>query len=253
MASGPDDLYSGSWNGGGGTPSYDFKNQTTAIQVLLGGMQLALPDFSPPPTTSPSSSMPTAMILSSSKPIGAIVGGVIGGIIILALAFGILFLYFRMEKRKRSESFLHMDPVMSPSSETPGSVIETGQIAQPEPVALPLSGPNRIRHPYAQVRSEKQAAIQARTTIQTQTTTQPTATSQSHTRSPSDEAAPAHSANPSAAESPITFAAGSTGQVSTGELMDMLSVLSDRFRRGEVPWDNRASPPDYSHPFGHGE
>jgi hypothetical protein len=96
---GSKDIYAGLWSGP--TATYDFSNQTTAIEVLLSGLavtnttdsQAASPPPPPPPPTN------TSMPIHHKSIVGAIVGGAIGGSIVLFLMLMLLVLILRQRRR----------------------------------------------------------------------------------------------------------------------------------------------------------
>ncbi|KAK7034581.1 hypothetical protein VNI00_012210 [Paramarasmius palmivorus] len=92
QATSGDNVYAGSWSG---PPSsnFDARNQTSAAQVLIDGIDLFENKPTPIVTLSPS---PTG---KHSLPIAVIVGSVSGGVL---LVLGVLLAYFLLRRRHRS-------------------------------------------------------------------------------------------------------------------------------------------------------
>lgn len=83
------DRYSGAWDGRDGTPQYDYVNQTDAIYVLLAGLEVA-------DTTSAAPKSGTG----TDPQLGAIIGGAVGSVVLVLLAFGLVLFRYRHKLRK---------------------------------------------------------------------------------------------------------------------------------------------------------
>jgi hypothetical protein len=102
------DIYAGVWSGLKAT--YDFSNQTAAVDVLLGGIEVDnTTDSASPPL------MNTTMPIHHNSPVGAIVGGAIGGSIVLFMMLVLLVLILRQRRRRIATAAALPKPSEEPS------------------------------------------------------------------------------------------------------------------------------------------
>jgi hypothetical protein len=95
------DVYAGSWLGP--ASPYHFVNQTSAIDVLLGGLVVsggdAASSASPTSPTTSTSTNSASTNAAHKGNVGAIVGGVIGGTIVLFMMIVLAWLIMRQRHR----------------------------------------------------------------------------------------------------------------------------------------------------------
>jgi len=227
--------YSGSWSG----PSYPyaFANETSALDVLLGGLLVANGttgnSTSPSQTGSPSSSPSPSQGSQTHSPTGAIVGGVVGGLVTLLFAIGAIILYRRVKRRQK-----RLISEIIPSTDEdydPYLYINSGQ--QPMPVPEPFvmeNGRSRGESNSASALDEKALGESALVYATSNTITDPPSSSTNQPQPSANElTSSSSSSDPQPQAEP---------QLSTTELVGM---LNERLRRGDVIWNPEESPPVY--------
>lgn len=99
FASDGENRYAGAWDGRDGTPVYDIINQTSAIYVLLGGLQVDTDKPSVPTLPSPTDTGKKSEAIH-----GGVIGGVIGSVALALLAFTLLLFRHRYKGKKAESS-----------------------------------------------------------------------------------------------------------------------------------------------------
>jgi hypothetical protein len=167
----------------------------------------------------------------SHSPIGAIVGGTVGGVVALLLAVACLILYLRT--RTEELPVFEETPVVSEQDDPNPYLVEAWHYPatrQTEP-----DGPQiQTQHKFA--RDKRTLAGPAQVTqIPSSSITQPSSSVNPTTSDSSDPPEPENTR--------LTFAEGrSREELSTTELV---GILNERLRRGDVVWNEEESPPVY--------
>ncbi|KAL0565814.1 hypothetical protein V5O48_016205 [Marasmius crinis-equi] len=138
------DNYSDDWNGPPNS-TYDVDGQINALGVLIP--VIALPDTNSTPPTS---------LSEKRRPIGEIVGGVVGGILVLAALIAV-YLARRHWKRKPLPPVqpIHIEPF----TQSPGLVAPSLESRQPEQVGELNETQNLYIQPYTQQLSQDQQSL----------------------------------------------------------------------------------------------
>jgi hypothetical protein len=196
-------------------------NETAALNVLLGGMIVSNVTNSTNMTQTQTGSGSNTRSHSS---IGAIVGGTVGGVVILLLAIGTLVLFLR-------ERALLVSGIISTFND-------------------PLDEPRQHRDTLNTSQSKRRTIGIEKTSSNrpTQATEIP---SSPRTEPPSLNTPTTPVSNPIAAEdAQLIFSERQVGEtLTTNELVGM---LNERLRRGDVVWNHEELPPIYD-PSEHGE